>query len=150
MDIRAESDRRSSAVALEGRLGQAYGEEAFRYFLEIERKRAARLAGRSFLLLLVRLKRHQTEPNLWTSTDLATTLFETMSLCLRETDVVGWFREDRVAGAMLTELVDGTQAHVSLLIRQRVSATLGETLGPDVVRRLHMRFVPVKRRMESI
>src|SRR2546427_798692 len=47
------ADRRSYGVALEGRLGQAYNEEAFRYFLEIERKRAAR-ARRPVRLLLLR------------------------------------------------------------------------------------------------
>ena len=146
MDMRAESDRRSCAVALEGRLGQAYGEEAFRYFLEFEQKRAARVAGCSFLLLLVRLKRDQTEPNLGISQDLATTLFSKMCLCLRETDVVGWYREDRLAGALLTQLADGTQADVSHLIRQRVTGSLCETLGPDVVRRLQMRFITVKSR----
>ena len=129
---------------MEGGLGQAYSEEAFRYFLGIERQHAARLAGRSFLLLLVSLKPQQTQPNLAISKDLATTLFSRMSLCLRDTDVVGWYREDRVAAAVLTQLADGTHAEVSRLIRERVSRSLCETLSPDVVRRLQMRLIPLK------
>ena len=49
------ADRRSYGVSLEGRLGQAYNEDAFRYFFEIERKRAAR-AHRPVLLLLLDLR----------------------------------------------------------------------------------------------
>ena len=51
-----ESVRCSCGVAFEGRLGQAYNEEAFRYFLAIERKRAER-SHRTFLLLLVDVKK---------------------------------------------------------------------------------------------
>src|SRR2546422_1060554 len=41
-----------------GRLGQAYNEQAFRYFLAIERKRSER-SGHPFLLLLVDLKEQE-------------------------------------------------------------------------------------------
>ena len=51
-----ESVRCSCGVALESRLGQAYNEEAFRYFLAIERKRAER-SRRSILLLLIDMKK---------------------------------------------------------------------------------------------
>ena len=47
----------SCGVALESRLGQAYNEEAFRYFLAVERTRSER-SGRPFLLVLVDLKEH--------------------------------------------------------------------------------------------
>jgi hypothetical protein len=129
---------------LEDRRGQAYGEEAFRYFLDIERKRAARVAGRSFLLLLVRVRRHPTQPTPGISRELATTLLSTLSLSLRETDVVGWYREDHVAAAVLTQVADGTQADVSRLIRQRVIGSLGDTVDADVVGRLQLRFITVK------
>ncbi|HSS40404.1 MAG TPA: hypothetical protein VLT58_16675, partial [Polyangia bacterium] len=49
------ADRRACGVALAGRFGQAYNEEAFRYLLQIERKRAAR-AQRPVLLLLLDLR----------------------------------------------------------------------------------------------
>ena len=59
-DVNAHHERCSCAVALDGRVGQIYNEEGFRYFLEIERKRAE-LSNRPLLLLLVDLK---TEPGM--------------------------------------------------------------------------------------
>src|SRR4029077_9558004 len=103
----AAVDRRPYGVALEGRLGQAYNEEAFRYFLEIERKRAAR-ARRPVLLLLLDLKE---QPAAHMDPILAGKLFSGLWICLRETDVIGWYREDRVAGAVLTQLEEGPQSN---------------------------------------
>lgn len=141
------SDWHSCDVALEGRLGQAYNEEAFRYFLEVERTRAAR-CGHPFLLLLVELKEQPTA-SVRIDPALAAKLFSGLWLCLRETDVIGWYREDRVAGALLTQLADGTQEEVSLLIRQRVSGSLCESLPPDVVRRLQLRVYQFRSRLKS-
>src|SRR6266446_4785495 len=102
------ADRRSYGVSLEGRLGQAYNEDAFRYFLEIERKRAAR-AHRPVLLLLLDLR---DQPEIGPRIDpmLAAKLFSGLWRCLRETDVVGWYREERVAGAVLTQVDDGPRS----------------------------------------
>jgi hypothetical protein len=134
------TDRPSCGVALEGRLGRAYNEEAFRYFLEIERKRAVRL-GRPCLLLLVGLKGHA-RPNARISPVLAVKLFSSLWLCLRETDVIGWYREDRVAGAVLTQLAVGPpQLDV---IRQRVTEALSEGFRSDSARRLQVHVYHLK------
>ena len=124
--MRAESDRCLPGVALEGRLGQAYNEEAFRYFLASERKRSER-SGCSFLLLLVDLK-EQEGLSARIDSVVASNLFSNLWLCLRETDLVGWYREERVAGAVLTEIGDGRQTEVSPLIGQRVTEGLYERL----------------------
>ena len=135
-------DRRSYGVALEGRLGQAYNEEAFRYFLEIERKRAAR-ARRPVLLLLLDLKE---QPVAGARIDpiLAGKLFSGLWVCLRETDVVGWYREKRVAGAVLTQLENGPQSNLSALIRQRATGALVHGLSSDVARRLRVRVYQLR------
>src|SRR5207249_10194531 len=86
----AVSDRCACGVALEGRLGEAYNEEAFRYFLAIERKRSER-SGRPFLLLLVDLK-EQSGVTVRIDPMVAPKLFSALWLCLRETDCVGWYR----------------------------------------------------------
>src|SRR5205823_7859534 len=114
--MKEELEQSSCGVALEGRLGHAYNEAGFRYFLEIERKRAARL-GRPCVLLLVGLK-GQPAPSARIDPMLATKLFSSLWLCLRETDVIGWYREDRVAGALLTQLADSSQTDA---IRERVT-----------------------------
>jgi hypothetical protein len=134
------ADRRSYGVALEGRLGQAYNEEAFRYFLEIERKRAAR-ARRPVLLLLLELKE---QPGASIDPMLAAKLFSGLWLCLRETDVIGWYREDRVAGAVLTQLEGGPQSNVSGLVRQRAMGALSHGLSSDVARRLRVRVYQLR------
>ena len=137
-DMRADSDPCLCGVALEGRLGQAYNEKAFRYFLAIERKRSERW-GCPFLLLLVDLK-EQEGVSARIDSMVASSLFSTLWLCLRETDFVGWYGEERIAGAVLVDLGDGRPPEVSRLIGQRVSEMLCERLPSDVARRLRVRI----------
>ncbi len=128
--MRDESDRCSCGVALEGRPGGAYNEEAFRHFLALEGKRSEH-SGRPFLLLLVDLKER---PEVG-----ARELLSALCRCVRETDFVGWYRERRVAGAVLTDLVDRSPAEVSRVVGERVSAALRAGLPSDVARRLQVR-----------
>ena len=127
----------SCQVALEGRWGQAYNEEAFRYFLAIERKRAER-AGHPLLLLLASLKEHSGASGR-IDTRLARLLFSSLWLSLRDTDIIGWYREGLVAGAVLTESRPRPRTNVSRVVRQRVSDMLGQRLPADVVRRIRVR-----------
>jgi hypothetical protein len=119
-----------------GGRGRAYTEEAFRYFLELEWKRAAR-AKRPFLLLLVGLtddrQRYARIAPL-----IVTKLFSRLWLCLRETDVIGWYREERVIGTVVTQLDDRPATDVPLLIRRRVSNTLLDALPRSAAGRLRM------------
>jgi hypothetical protein len=136
------ADRRSYGVSLEGRLGQAYNEDAFRYFLAIERKRAAR-AHRPVLLLLLDLRdQPATSPRI--DSVLAAKLFSGLWRCLRETDVVGWYREDRVAGAVLTQVEDGPRSEVTRVTRERVRTALCQDLSADVARRLRVRVYQLR------
>ena len=136
------ADRRWYGVSLEGRLGQAYNEDAFRYFLEIERKRAAR-AQRPVLLLLLDLReRPATGPLI--DPLLAAKLFSGLWDCLRETDVVGWYREDRMVGAVLTQVDDGLMSEVTRLTRNRITTALCRGLSPDVARRLRVRVYQLR------
>jgi hypothetical protein len=135
-DMGMESDRCVSSVALEGRLGQAYNEQAFRYFLAIERERSER-SGHPFLLLLVDLK-EQEGASARLDSVVADNLFSNLRLCLRETDFVGWYREERVAGAVLIELGNRRPAEVSRLIGQRVSERLYGRLPLGIARRLRV------------
>jgi hypothetical protein len=141
------ADRRSYGVVLEERLGQAYNEQAFRYFLEIERQRAAR-AHRPVLLLLLDAK----EP-LGTGADmdpvLASKLFSGLWRCLRDTDVVGWYREARVPGAILTQVEDGLRPEATREIHQRVKRALCERLSADVARRLRVRVYQLRPRLKG-
>jgi hypothetical protein len=133
--------RRSYGVALDGRFGQAYNEQAFRYFLQIERKRAAR-AGRPVLLLLLDLRAAPARVRI--DPALAAKLFDGLWRCLRETDVVGWCREDRVVGAVLTQVDGEVSPEVTAVIRQRVGHALREGLSADVARHLRVRVYQLR------
>jgi hypothetical protein len=135
-------DRRSYGVSLEGRLGQAYNEDAFRYFLEMERKRAARAHRPVVLLLLDQREQQSTGPRI--DPALAAKLFSALWRCLRETDVVGWYRENRVAGAVLTQVEDGLRSEVTQVTRERVTTALCQDLSADVARRLRVRVYQLR------
>src|SRR4029077_4872769 len=130
------ADRRSYGVVLEGRLGQAYNEQAFRYFLQIERGRAAR-ARRPVLMVLMELKKSG-EPAL-IDPAVAAKVFDCLWCCLRETDVIGWYRQDRVAGAVLTHVEGECGPQVLNVIRQRVDEALCASLSTDVARQFRVR-----------
>src|SRR5207247_74070 len=132
--VTADSGRCSCGVALESQLGQACNEEAFRHFLAIERKRSRR-SGRPFLLLLVGLKKRRGMTGRIDSV-VAAQLFACLWLSLRESDVVGWFREGRMAGALLLQAGETPGTDTTDLVCGKIRRSLQESLPADVVRRL--------------
>jgi hypothetical protein len=140
----AQSLRCSCDVALESGLGQACNEEAFRHFLAVERKRARR-SGRSCLLLLVRVKSRRRMPARLDS-NIAERLFACLWVSLRETDQVGWFRDGRIAGALLAGFAGESAAG---LVCEKVRGSLHASLPPDVVRRLDVRAFRLPSRSEG-
>jgi hypothetical protein len=129
---------RALSHAPEDPSGRAYNEEAFRYFLANERNRSER-SERPFLLLLVDLKK---QPGASARFDVAVAakLFTGLGLCLRETDFVGWYRDRRLAGAVLTQLPEATGVDLCRVVRQRASTALSESLPSDIFSRLQMRI----------
>lgn len=140
-------ERRACDLAVDLPVGQAYNEDAFWYFLEIERKRVD-LANRWFVLLMIDLKSStpaESEPEI----DIATAhiLFSALGSSLRETDFMGWLREGRVVGAVLTQ---GSAADPggSELVAQRVIATVGRELPHTLSSRLQVRIYKSAPRLE--
>jgi hypothetical protein len=131
----------SHNVLLPEGCGPVYNEEAFRYFLQIERKRASRSNSR-FLLLLVDLKRDEQQS---AGFDAATSvkLFSSMLPCLRETDFIGWYRQGRVASAVLTQVGEAPGNEVSNLVACRLREALGQRLPSNVWQRLQVRVYQV-------
>ena len=120
-----------------GRLGQAFNEEAFRYLLGVQRKRSER-SDQPFLLLLVDL---ETEAGADIRIDpaLARKLFSGMWRALRETDLVGWYREECIAGAVLTERDEDSWADAARVVARRVTDVLAEDLPAPAARRVRVR-----------
>ena len=135
-----ELDAASDALAMDPVIEQAYNEEAFRYFLGIERTRAD-LSGRPFLLLLIDLKQSTPEARLEDRT--ARQIFAALGSCLRETDFVGWYRQGRVAGGVLTQHAGTVAPEMVYLVSQRVRVALAETLSIGLTDRIQVRVYQV-------
>jgi hypothetical protein len=128
-------DRCTCGLAKDGRV-DAYNEEAFRYLLRLERRRSER-SRRPFLLILVDL---QNEPEGdYTPPPGPDRLFASLCRALRESDVVGWYREERIAGAVLTGQGDPSWIDVAARITGRVTDALSQALPLPASRRLQVR-----------
>ena len=121
-----------------GWAGKAYNEHAFRHFLSIERSRANQSAC-WFLLVLVSLKRPPGS-DIDLAPSISAALFSGLGLCVREVDFVGWFREDRVAGAVLAQGKKPT-VEVTRIVRKRITEVLCNHLPLLLRQRLQVRVV---------
>jgi len=135
------TEQRSHNVALPEGCGPVYNEEAFRYFLQVERKRASRSNSR-FLLLLVDLKR-DAQQSADFDAPMGARLFASMLPCLRETDFIGWYRQGRVASAVLTQVGETPGVEVSNLVADRVRDALAQSLSSNLASRLQVRVYQV-------
>jgi hypothetical protein len=132
-----DGDHGSCDIARDLGSGTAYNQEAFRYFLAHERRRSKR-SNRPFLLLLVDLQQQQMNGRLEPS--VAAKLFDGLSEGLRDTDVIGWYHEGRVAGAVLTHVEDASSTDVSGEIRGRLTSLLNASLPRAIAARLQVRL----------
>jgi hypothetical protein len=115
----------------------AYDQKAFRYLLESESKRSER-SGRFCQILLV----------YWTDAQgrivqmdshVAKTVIAASSRSLRETDYIGWYRDGRIVGAVLTVLVQESMAQVASHLQRRLAEVLQSELSIEESRRLQIR-----------
>ena len=144
-ELRDASDAWAVGPVIEDCPHQPYSEEAFRYFLGLERKRAER-SGRSLLLLLVNLT---TDGGETISSAIACKLFAGLSLCVRDVDFIGWYRHGRVTGAVLTQGADSPALQASEQIVERVTTLLGKRLPPAIAERLHVRVLQARQTVQS-
>lgn len=131
-------DRDACGFALQDGSGEAYNEEAFHYFLEIERKRSE-TSNRPFLLMLIEPNKHPAGLNPEIDVVAASKLFSILSRCLRETDFIGWYRDGRVAGAVLTQHGEPERDDLSEVVRRRVGEALEKHFPPDRPRGFQVR-----------
>lgn len=115
----------------------AYDEETFRYFLSIEQARATR-AHQPLRLLLASLDGSGSDAAPFPRT-ASSRLFDAMRHALRDTDVVGWYQQDRIAAAVLTALPAG-ETKVAVL-EKRITDDLKRRLPSSVARRVRLRVV---------
>ena len=113
-----------------------YREEAFRHLLESESKRSER-SGHLYQILLVSCTNAQgaivpMDP------DIAKTVIAALSRILRDTDYIGWYREGRVVGGVLTVLGRDSVADVYNRLRPRLVEILRAELGVEESRRFQI------------
>ena len=118
----------------------AYNQEAFRYLLESESMRSKR-SGHLCQILLV----------FWTDAQgrivqmdsrVAKTLVAAISRNLRDTDYIGWYRDEHIVGAVLTVLVEESMAQVAGHLQKRLVEILQSELIIEKSRRLQVRVCP--------
>lgn len=129
--------RNRSIRALERAPGAEYDEETFLYFLSVERARAQR-ANLKLWLLLATLEPADGKP-VPIPRASASKLFDGLRQSLRDTDIMGWYRQDRVVGAVLSARADAPEQESSDLIEQRVGEGLRKRLPSTVARTLRVR-----------
>jgi hypothetical protein len=147
-DVEDGFDDDLGGFALRAESAQAYNEEAFHYFLDIERKRA-QTANRSFLLMLIDVEQRG---GMNRPLDEATAgkLFQVMTRCLRETDFIGWYREGRTIGAVLTQHADANGHDSSTAARERVGRAFESELPSEEGRQLQVRIYHVARQVQPL
>jgi len=118
---------------------QAYNQAAFRHFLAIERLRA-QTTSQTVLLVLVSGRR---VPGAAISLSDATaaSVFRGLGESVREVDFVGWFREGRVAGAVLAPTAGAAGDEAQQLMAERVMQTLIKHLSMSQASNLRVRVV---------
>ena len=121
-----------------GETRTAYNEAAFRHFLAVDRRRAER-AKRSLLLILVKL-RQDARPAAAFSDHTAVALFAGLGACTREVDFVGWYREGRVAAAVMTQGAYATP-DVLRVVAERTRLALAARLSADQAGNLRLRVI---------
>ena len=129
-----------------GRSGHAYNEAAFRLFLAADRWRAER-STRSLLLVLVTV-RPSAGPSAKLTDATAAAIFSGLGACFREVDFFGWYREGRVAAAVLPQGVNAS-GEVRHLIAQRVLPVLRKQLSADQSTSLRVRVVRLGGRVRT-
>jgi hypothetical protein len=115
----------------------AYNQEVFRYLLESESKRSERSGYFSRILLVHRTNAQGAIVQM--DSYVAKTVMAALSRSLRETDYIGWYRDGRIVGAVLTVLVQESMAQVASHLQKRLVEILRAELGVEETSRLKIR-----------
>jgi len=120
-------------------VGTEYDEETFRYFLGIEQARAAR-EGHQLRILLATV-----EPTAGQSVPFpragAVRFFEALRLAVRDTDVMGWYRQGQVAAAVLTAPSGSIDVELTSQLERRVGDDLRRRMPRTLTAALRVRIV---------
>jgi lipopolysaccharide/colanic/teichoic acid biosynthesis glycosyltransferase len=115
---------------------EVLNEETFKRMIAVERKRTER-SGEPFLLMLLDAGNHQgSEKNGKILDDMLPVLL----LSIRETDVIGWYKDRAVVGVMFTGLANNDKSAILGVILNKVSTTLRTQLPSDHLSQVSISF----------
>lgn len=115
-----------------------YDEESFKYSLTRESKRSER-SGYSFNILLI----YSTDKQgliVQMDREMADTVVSALFRTLRETDYVGWCREGRIVGGVLTLMEQGSALELPVCIQQRLMEILRVEVTVEKISQLQIRI----------
>jgi hypothetical protein len=134
---RPEFDNASNGIfAATSRDRSTLGETEFHSMITMERRRSAR-TRKSLALMLLDMGEHMPEKEKRAGMGK---VLSTMSRALRETDIVGWYREGSVVGVMFTEIALDDQNALPAMLMTRVGNMLKQQLHPKEFHELTMSF----------
>jgi hypothetical protein len=113
-------------------------EDAFRYLLQAEAKRSQR-SGQGYHILLIYRSEAQgsiTPMHAY----VAAVVLDALAQSLRETDYIGWYREDHIIGGVLTVVGQDSIADVVKRVQQHLKDTLCAKLGSEESRCFDLRL----------
>ena len=111
-------------------------EAAFKRRIAVERKRTER-STKPFLLMLLETGQNQSrESNLKVFSDVATALVA----ATRETDIIGWYKEEGIIGVIFTDLVVCDKNSLLSTMLTRVSGILRDKLTFDQFNQISISF----------
>lgn len=124
----------------------AYDEAAFRHLLALERRRAEN-AARPLLLVLVSFTRAP-ESGVRMASGTAAGVFAGLRHAVREVDLVGWYRQDRVAAAALIQgqLRAESEAPARSRAAERIGKAVEASIPLSLVPDLRVRVLELPRR----
>jgi lipopolysaccharide/colanic/teichoic acid biosynthesis glycosyltransferase len=99
--------------------------QSFQRMIALERKRSDR-SGKQFLLMLVDFGRALSREH---SSQVLQEMFSAISLATRETDVIGWYKDDSVVGVMFIEINVNEPGTIQATMMARLSETLRTNLS---------------------
>jgi lipopolysaccharide/colanic/teichoic acid biosynthesis glycosyltransferase len=111
-------------------------EKAFKQMMAIERKRTER-TNEPFLLMLLENGFHHGSKE---KKQLLECLESILPSCLRDTDIIGWYKDRSVIGVMYTGLIDSNKNSVLGAIVKKVTAKLKQKLTSDQFDRVNVSF----------
>jgi lipopolysaccharide/colanic/teichoic acid biosynthesis glycosyltransferase len=137
--LRMDKDAKSADPLLEllsAGTREVLDEGTFKRMIAVERKRTER-SGEPFLLMLLEAGNLQSfEKN----EKALTNILSVLPLFIRETDLIGWYKDRATVGVMFTGLARKDKSSILSVILSKVSTTLRDQLKPDQFNQVSISF----------